>query len=78
VKVYYDIIKAINDTPPEAWERLGAKYEAQQKELDDLCASGNHQGTLSNPAFSGADIWWRCSRCGGTSLQVGGNRPMTI
>lgn len=73
-----EIQKRIDETPPEVWEKIWAEMDAKEKELDDKCANGDHQGTLSNPTFSGADIYWRCSRCGGTSLQIGGNRPMTI
>jgi hypothetical protein len=70
--------KAIDDTTPEQWEKLAKDFEARQKAMDDACASGDHQGTLSNPFFSGADIYWQCSRCNRRVLQVGGNLPMTI
>lgn len=73
-----ELVQEIRDTPPEVWEKIAAERNAREKALDEKCAAGDHQGTLSNPTFSGVDIWWRCSRCGGSELQVGGNRPMTI
>lgn len=73
-----ELKRKIEAIPQEYWDKRAAEIAEREKHLDMLCESGDHQGTLSNPIFSGVDIWWECSRCKKRQLQVGGNRPITI
>jgi len=73
-----EAVKRIHSQSDDIGKLLAEKWDAREKTMDDACASGYHQGALSNPIFSGADSWWECSRCKRRVLQVGDNRPMSI
>jgi len=40
------------------------------------CENSGHFDSLYY--YSGADIYWRCDKCGRVKKQEGGNLPMTI
>lgn len=44
--------------------------------INSMCDRDEHSDELY--CYSGADIYWRCRRCGRTHKQEGGNLPMTI
>jgi len=42
-----DLLKAIENTTPEEWQRLREQLRLQEKKLNDLCAAGKHQDISS-------------------------------